>query len=276
MLILIGPPFSGSEDEYARLSAATGLLVYDLKTKIKPDGWGVVKALGDPAQAAELVGRLGQAGFRVAQVDQAVASDPDRMFVPIRSLELADSDLILHLSERSMSIPYRALVTVVRGEVQIGTFQRGRGVSGSSSSFRAVTPGIGDVEAFRESSSAGPVDAFAAADIHFATVLWAARIDARAFDFSILGAQAGAAEGLDRLTDLLADRAGIRVDRSSRVSSVASFTTGGPLRSRTPAPGAGPASRREVPERFDAYSRLIAEAERQTKARAAGRAPQIA
>jgi len=257
MLVLVGPPFSGSEDEFARLSAATQLLVYDLKTKLKADTWGVVKVLADPAQAEALANRLRDSGFRVALVDQGIASDSGRMFVQVRAIELLDADLVLHLSERSMTIPYRAMTTIVRGEV--GGFKR----SSSSAGFRAVVPTRAEVEVFRESVATDQTDAYAAADIHFATVLWVARIDARAFDFSVLGAPAGAAEGLDRLVDLLSQRANVRVDRGNKISNVASFAPGGTKRAPTPIPGQPPMSRREAPERFDIYSRLIGEAERQ-------------
>ncbi len=68
--------------------------------------------------------------------------------------------------------------------------------------------------------------------------------------------------------DLLAERCGARVDRGSRVSSVLSFTgSTGYGRQPTPLPGA-PRSVRDPAtndDRFDAYSRMIAEAERQTR-----------
>ena len=269
MLVLIGPPFSGSEDEYGRIAQVAGLLPYELKTKLKPGAWGVIKAIAAPEQAEALGRQLRDQGFRVAVVDTAVAADPGRMFVPLRALELGENSLVLHLSERSMPIPYRALLTIVRGEVQLGSRQRSR--PASSSTFRAVVP-----EAGVERAAATQLDAFAAADLHFATVLWAARIDARAFDFSILGQASGGAQDLDRLVDYLAERIGVRVDRASRVSSVASFTgAAGPPRTPTPMPGSPPQSRKEVPERFDAYSRLVAEAERdaQRHARTSTRPP---
>lgn len=192
MLVLIGPPFSGSEDEYGRIAQVAGLLPYELKTKLKPGAWGVIKAIAAPEQAEALGRQLRDQGFRVAVVDTAVAADPGRMFVPLRALELGENSLVLHLSERSMPIPYRALLTIVRGEVQLGSRQRSR--PASSSTFRAVVP-----EAGVELVAATQLDAFAAADLHFATVLWAARIDARAFDFSILGQASGGAQDLDRL-----------------------------------------------------------------------------
>ncbi len=256
MLVLIGPPFSGNEDEYGRIAQVAGLLPYELKTKLKPGAWGVVKAIAAAGQAEELAQRLRTQGFRVAVVDPAVAAEPGRMFVPLRALELSENSLVLHLSERSMPIPYRALLTIVRGEVQLGSRQRSR--PASSSTFRAVVP-----EAGVDLAAASQLDAYAAADFHFATVLWAARVDARSFDFSILGEASGGVQDLDRLVDYVSERVGVRVDRGSRVSSVASFTGGaGPPRNPTPMPGAAPQSRKEVPERFDAYSRLVAEAER--------------
>ncbi|MCC6665048.1 MAG: hypothetical protein IT375_14960 [Polyangiaceae bacterium] len=260
MLVLIGPPFSGSEDEYGRLAELTGILPYELKTKLRASAWGVVRALADAGQAEALAGRIRARGFRVAVVDPAVAADPSRMFVPLRGLELTESALVLHLSERAMPIPYRAVLTLVRGEVQVGSRQRSSRAS-SSSTFRAVVP-----EANVELAPAAQLDGFAAADLHFATVLWSARIDARSFDFSILGEHSGGAQDLDRLVDALAERIGFRVDRASRVSSVASFTGAtGPSRQTSPIPGMLPAGKKEVPERFDAYSRLIAEAERQAQ-----------
>ena len=88
MLVLLGPTFEGSNDEYARLAAATGLLAYDLRTKLRPGCWGVVKALGDPQQAAQLAEHLRAQGFRIAVVDPAIVQEPDRRVVPIRRLKL--------------------------------------------------------------------------------------------------------------------------------------------------------------------------------------------
>ncbi len=138
MLVLLGPPFQGTDEEYARLAQATGILAYELRTKIKPNAWGVVRALGDERQALELAGLLAGQGFRVSVVDPALAGEPDRMFVPLRTIELSETGLVLHLTERSMAIPYPALVAIVRGEVQLGS--RPRREMPSSSTFRAVVP----------------------------------------------------------------------------------------------------------------------------------------
>jgi hypothetical protein len=112
---------------------------------------------------------------------------------------------------------------------------------------------------FRESASASSFNAYAAADLHFATVLWVARLDARSFDFSPLGlASESPASDLDELVDVLSERAGVRVDRGVRASSVVSTLTQG-----TGALASGPASKESaVDERFDPYSRVIGEAER--------------
>lgn len=268
MLVLLGPPFTGADDEYARLAQLTGLVVYDLRTKIKPGSWGVVRVLGDGAQAQDLARRLQASGFRVALVDPEVAHDPDRPIVQLRALVLEADHMILELMDRSMAVPYKALLTIVEGEVQIGRqFGRGSG-STSSTAFRAVMPSPSEIAVFRESMANAPVAAFAAADLHFVTVNWVARIDARHFDFSILGAPGeGAADDLNRLCELLAQRSGARIDRSVKSSSVASFASRPvPMRSLSPVPSSQPGRPRDAgtDERFDAYSRFIAEAERQT------------
>ncbi len=262
MLVLLGPPFSGEDADYARLSGATGLVAYELRTRLKPGTWGVVRALGDAAQAEALAQRLRDEGFRACAVDSAIGHDPARAIVPIRALELSESELVVHLRERSMTVPHAALLSIVRGEVQTGTRPQAQR-SSSSATFRAVVPDAADLAVLREQLGAGALDAYAAADLHFVTVLWIARIDVRSFDFAPFGLESSTAQDLDRLVDVVAERCGLRVDRASRMSSVASFAASAPPRSSTPAPGA-PAAPRVVAERFDFYSRIIAEAERQT------------
>ncbi|HEY3236488.1 MAG TPA: hypothetical protein VGJ84_17345, partial [Polyangiaceae bacterium] len=191
MLVLLGPPFEGTEEEYQTLAGTTGLVVYDLKTKLKPGAWGLVRVLADQEQANDLGTRLSAAGFRIAVIDHDIAHDPARTVVALRSIELNRDHMVLHLRERSMPVPYQALLTIVRGEVQLGrNYGRSSGTSGAS--FRAVVSPV-DAAALRESAAVAPLDAFAAADLHFATVFWVARIDARHFDFSALGnpAQSG-------------------------------------------------------------------------------------
>jgi len=275
MLVLLGPTFEGSGDEYTRLARATGMLPYDLRTKLKPGMWGVVRALGDPAQAQELGQRLLDEGFQVALVDSAVCADADRRAVLVRSMRFEDEQVVFTVKDREMPIPYGALLVIVRGEVHTGGRPQSRGARTSSAALRAVVPTSADVAAFRASGS-GEFDAYAAVDIHFITVLWAARIDVRRFDFSVLGdGTAATARSLDQLADALAERARIRVDRGSRISSVASFSSAGPSRSETPAPSSAHRPMGDAPtdERFDGYSRLIAEAERQTRKQRKQREP---
>jgi hypothetical protein len=263
MLVLLGPPFSGTDADYARLAELTGLVAYDLRSRLKPGMWGVVRALGDPEQASVLAQRLGAEGFRACAVDSAIGHEPTRPIVAIRALELGAEDATLQLRERSMTVPHAALLAIVRGEVQTGTRQQALR-SSSSATFRAVVPDVTDLAVLREQLGSGGLDAYAAADIHFVTVLWVARIDVRSFDFAPFGLESGTAHDLDRLVDAIAEHTGVRVDRASRTSSVASFAASAPPRSSTPAPGAPPAPR--VPaERFDFYSRIVAEAERQTR-----------
>src|SRR5262249_3213144 len=140
----------------------------------------------DNEQANQLAERLRADGFRIAVIPHDVAHDPSRTVVSLRSLELGNDHLVLHLRERSMPVPYQAWLTIVRGEVQLGR-NYGRPCGPTSISFRAVAPSAADAATFRESAATAPLDAFAAADLHFATVLWVARIDARHFDFSAIG-----------------------------------------------------------------------------------------
>jgi hypothetical protein len=268
MLVLLGPPFEGTDAEYARLAQVTGLVAYELKTRIRPGSWGVVRALADEAQARQLGQAILSQGFRVAVVDPQLIYEPSRRTAILHGLRLEPEQLVLDLSERTIAVPYAALLVIVRGEVQTGARPIQARSTRSSATFRAVVPSASDIAVFRESMPSGDFDAYAAADLHFVTVPWIARVDARAFPFQTLGlASDNPVQALDQLADALAERAGIRVDRSSRVSSVASFSTPGPARTASPVPGGPAASRpvREGDERFEGYSRLIGEAERQTK-----------
>ena len=262
MLVMVAPSFDGSAEGYARLARVTGLVAYDLKARVKPGVWGVVRALADETQANQLAAALHAEGVPVFVVPREVAFDPNRRIVTIRSLELRADQIILHLREREMGIPFGALTCIVRGEVHLGHVPA-RSVTPSSSTFRAVVPSASDVQVFREAPSVSSFEAYAAADLHFATVLWAARLDARSFDFSVLGATSESpASDLDELVDELSTRSGVRVDRGVRLSSVVSaLLQSGP---RTNPVSQSPRSSREPPsdERFDPYSRVIGEAER--------------
>ncbi len=271
MLVLLGPSFAGGDAEYQHLSKVTGMVAYDLRSRVKPGSWGLVKALADEVEAARLAGVLRGEGFPIVVVAREVASDPERPIVALRALEINGHELTLSLRERSMTVPAAALCSIVRGEAQVGnTRARAQGGSGSSSStFRAVVPDASDLQVFRESVPPGSFEAFAAADLHFHSVSWIARIDARSFDFRALGIGAVSPAGaLDTLVDRLALLAKVRVDRSARASSVASFAQ---QATRNAAPQSIPPSMpmsqraKEVAgdERFDPYSRVVGEAERQ-------------
>ncbi|MBX3185050.1 MAG: hypothetical protein KF915_20675 [Polyangiaceae bacterium] len=260
MLVLLGPPFEGRNDQYDELARMTGLVAYELRTKLKPDTWGVVRALGDQAQASALRDRLMAAGYRSAVVDALVAHDPERPIVTLRALSSDEQGLTLHLQSRSMSIPWGALLVVVQGQVTVEPVK----ARGSSTTLRAVKPSTAEIESFRESLATAPTEAYLAADIHFITVPWIARVDTRSFDFG--DSRGTPPEQLERLVSWLTAQGGVRVDAGARSSSVQAFTEP-PGRARiTPSPGA-PARRGadEPTPKFDAYSRLIAEAERRAR-----------
>jgi hypothetical protein len=50
-LVLLGPGFDGSDQGYQTLARATGLVLYDLRSRVKPGSWGLVKSFGDAGQA---------------------------------------------------------------------------------------------------------------------------------------------------------------------------------------------------------------------------------
>jgi len=155
----------------------------------------------------------------------------------------------------------------VRGEVHLGRTPRQARVAGASGQYRASVGGM--AAAGSDPANALPQEVFAAVDLHFATVTWVARIDARDFDFPTpRGPALGLAEQLDGLVELLAERTGVRVDRHIRTSSLASHTSG-PLRLQYGSGLGAPGSQRlaqSSDDHFDAYSRLVAEAERQLRA----------
>ncbi len=270
MLILMGPGFAASDAEYQRLSKVTGMVAYDLRSRVKAGSWGLVKALADEAEAQRLAAALSAENFPVVVVAREVASDPQRPIVALRALEIDGQGLKLQLRERAMEVPAGALCCIVRGEVQVGkaSHSRGSGAANSSSTFRAVVPNANELQVFRESAPSASFEAFAAADLHFHSVTWVARIDARSFDFKALGIGAVSPAGaLDTLADRLALLAKVRVDRSARASSIGSFTQQAAKGAAAQAPPPSmPMSQRakEVAgdERFDPYSRVVGEAER--------------
>lgn len=285
MLVLLGPSFAGADADYQRLAKVTGMVAYDLRARLKPAMWGLVKALADETEAQRLGASLAAAGFPIAVVPREVATDPERPIVALRGLTISEQGLTLQLRERSMDIPLAALCCIVRGEAQVGKggMTRPAGGSGtaSSSTFRAVVPSASDLQVFRESMPPTSFEAFAAADLHFHSVTWIARIDARSFDFRSLGIVAASPAGaLDMLVDQLGKLANVRVDRAARASSIGSFTqqaAKGMVAPSVPPPShAAPHSQRakEIAgdERFDPYSRVVGEAERVLAAQAAAAA----
>jgi hypothetical protein len=235
--------------------------------------WGVLRVLADFDQAQSLVGQLTSLGFQAVAIDSAVGQDPERKIVYLRGLEITEEGMTLRLSERKMLVPYGALLTIVRGDVHLGRSQKGNTLGAIAGQLRATPPlgpwvgaAASEVATMGDGRNPGVTDVFAAADLHFVTVPWIARIDARELEFpSIIPMQSNAAERLDVLVDWLANQAHVRVDRHLRVSSLGSHTVGSRGVASTPQ-GSVPPSRRMVSptsdEHFDAYSRLIAEAER--------------
>jgi hypothetical protein len=259
--VLLAPAFDGSDQAYQALARATGLVPYDLRTRVKPGTWGLVRGFADAGQAHELAGKLIAAGFPVVVVDRQILNDPERRQVPVHGMLLGENDFVLKLKDREMKIPYGALACIVEGEVQPGRIP-GAAPPGtvSSGSMRAVSPVGPELQAFREAQQAPPIGHLAA-DLHFSTVLWMARIDARVFEFG--PARTGnVALDLANLTNLLAQKGNVRVDRNVRTSSVASFAEQ-PLSLRGASwPPASQRARDAVDARFDSYSRVLGEAER--------------
>jgi hypothetical protein len=261
VLVLLGPGFDGSERGYQALARATGLVQYDLKTRVKPGSWGVIRGFGDRAQAQELASKLIAAGFPAVVVDRGVTSDPERRHVPVHSIGFGESEFVLKLKDREMKIPYGALACIIEGEVQPGrALAAAAPGSASSGSLRAVSPGGAELAAFRDAQLAAPIG-FLAADLHFSTVLWIARIDARIFDF---GAErtGNVTVDLSNLTTRLAERAGVRVDRNVRVSSIASFAEQPQSLRGASWPPVSQRGKEAADARFDSYSRVVGEAER--------------
>ncbi len=273
MLVLLSPEFSGSELQIAQLARATGLLPYDLRTRLRPGAWGVLRVMADQDQAQGLVAQLISLGFQAVAIDSSVGQDPERKIVYLRGLDVTDQGMTLRLSERQMFVPFGALLTIVRGEVHLGRSQRGSTLGALAGQLRATPPlgpwaggAAGETVAMGDGRNPGVTDVFPAADLHFVTVPWIARIDARDLEFPpIIPLHANAAERLDMLVDRLATQSHVRVDRHLRVSSLGSHTVGSRGVASTPQGSVPPPRRMDSAtsdEHFDAYSRLVAEAER--------------
>jgi hypothetical protein len=155
MLVLLGPSFAGGDADYQRLSKVTGMVAYDLRARLKPGMWGLVKALADETEAERLAASLLAEHFPIVVVPREVATAADRPIVALKALSIEGQQLTLQLRERAMEIPLAALCTIVRGEVQVGKgTPRAAGSPGggtSSSTFRAVVPSANELQVFRES-----------------------------------------------------------------------------------------------------------------------------
>jgi len=256
MFVLLGPNFDGTREAYQRLARATGLVSYDLKARVRPGTWGVVKLLGDAREAQALASTLRELGFEPVLIERSVLHDAERRAVSASSLRLDESELVLELPDRELRVPYRSLAVIVRGEVQPGRIATA--ANPSSGSLRAVVAG-GEAAFVRDAQKLS-FEGYQAADLHFLEVPWIVRVGNRVLEHA--GLDHGP-RALDALSDAIAERAQVRVDRGARTSSVAAFVEQpAPLRSMNPMPQ----SLREQPdERFDPYSRVIGEAERQLR-----------
>jgi hypothetical protein len=266
MFVLLGPDFEGSNEAYQRLAQATGLVAYDLRARVRPGLWGVVKTLADESQAEALARALRSSGFRPILLERLIAHDPERRIVSVRDIELRETDFVLGLRDREMTVEYAALACIVRGEVLPGrTAQRGSATGPSSATFRAVAATAEPVSVRDSSQSA--FETYQAADLHFLSVSWVARLDLHSLGGSVNEASPRA---LDTLADEIAKRAHVRVDRNIRTSSVVAVAEqSAPMRTMgSEPPGLREARREQADERFDPYSRLIGEAERRTRAEA--------
>jgi hypothetical protein len=254
LLVLLGPSFDGTADSFQRLAEATGLVAYDLRSRIKPGWWGVIRALGDAEQAELMATRLRKEGFPVVAVDVNSAWDPERRAVKLQGVRLESAELVLLVREREMAIPYAAILALVRGEMGSGSqTTHARARRPSSSAFRAVVPSSADLQV-RDHGA----EAYQALDIHFHTAKWFGRIDPRSFDFSTVPNATGhSLRDLEVLVEELARRSGVRIDKGAKMSSLAPYSLHGQRRI-TPIPGR---PQEPPPDPFDGYTRLVAEAE---------------
>ncbi len=278
MLVVVRAPPNADAEFFAKLSRDTGLVAYDLRTRLRAGVWGVLRAVAVESEATATAAQLRSEGFDAVAISAIVARDTERRIVDVRAVELGEAGLELQLRRRRIPVPYAGLLLLARGAIRLGDWTLAHSAGGVSSSngLRAV----GGVRVIREPTGQ-ELDAYAALDLHFATVLWIARVDVRHADLSKYG-KPGTPEALDALADLIAARSGVRVDRAHRVSSLVSHldrppthtsTMPPPSRPTDGAPATGPnriehgssVSRlRAEPtdSRFDGYSRLVAEAER--------------
>ena len=281
MLVTVRSPSSPGPEFFERLSEVTGLVAYDLRNRLRAGSWGVLRAIAGQEEAVAVAALLRKRGIDAVAVPLDVAHDNSRKIAEVRSVALQPDTLEIQLRKRTIPVPYGALLMLVRGEVRLGERGSGRaaGARVSSGRWSSVVAGTEDARVFRETVRS-EIDAYAALDVHFSTVTWVARVDVRHSDLSRYG-KTGSPDALDRLAELLATSAGIRIDRGQRLSNILSHVEHPASRSSLPPPsssrptgavaparGQSPSSagfrvREEaVDTRFDGYSRLVAAAER--------------
>ncbi len=243
MFVLLGPTFDGTRDAYQRLARATGLVSYDLKARLRPGFWGVVKLLGDGREAEALAGSLRELGFAPVLIERAVLHDSERRAVAASSVRLEASELVLELPDRVVHVPYQSLAVIVRGEVQPGRIATA--ANPSSGSLRAVVPGA--EAAFVRDAQKLSFEGYQAADLHFLEVPWIVRIGTRVLEHA--GLEHGP-RALDALVDSIAERAGVRVDRGCPHLERRGFLSSNPRRSRSMSPTPH-TLREQTDERFD-------------------------
>ena len=243
MLVLLGPSFAGGDAEYQRLSKVTGMVAYDLRARLKPGMWGLVKALADEVEATRLAAALKAEGFPIVVMAREVAGDPERPIVWLKGLSIDGQQLTLRLSERSMTVAAGALCSIVRGEAQVGKGSPGRlGIAGSatsSSTFGPWSPNADDLQCSR----IGVASQFRG--VRGGRPALSLRHLDRAHRRALLRLKSCASGPAARPVlsipgDRLALLGRVRVDRSARASSISSFAQ--KALGRRPAFGAAAAS----------------------------------
>ncbi len=267
MLVLVRLPPNCTEDYYAKLVRSTGMVAYDLKTRLRPGQWGVLRAVASFAEAEDVAATLRHEGLCAHVIDSSLVTEPERAIVAVESVSKTETELGLLVATRWMTVPLAALLVMVRGELREGDAATVRGTATSSSArLRAVVPAGGDLDVPHVQTAGPGPDADPVLDLHFVTVPWVARLDSRVTDLGAFGLPPRRAESLDRVATLLSDASGVRVDRGARLSSLWSYTDRA-VRGASRAPGGStpPGSGRVrgvVDPRFDAYSLMVAAAER--------------
>ena len=145
MIVAVGPPLDAVEQHMDLLCHLTGLVAYDLKTRLRPDAWGVVRTLADPKDAFALAHKLQENGLRAVVLDPAVAWDPARRTASVRALEIGTEMLVVTLREGTLRLPHTSLVSIVRGELRIGEATSWLGGSRVAAAYHVPTAGAAEL-----------------------------------------------------------------------------------------------------------------------------------